>query len=169
MYPLASPVVVPVRSRRKVNFAAGRALLSYRRNQKCRTEHVLVTQIRDLRIIRKIHKQRSHERRTSLIGLVPERINVRHQLISQLQILLQNRLGLFAIRPNLVIFAAAVRAHDRQKRSVLKPPRIKFGIVIVSADILASIGRIEQWRMRGMMHWRQILPSANIVRPIRHA
>ncbi len=111
----------------------------------------------------KIHEQGAHERRASLIGVVAERIDVRHQLVTQLQIFLQDRLRLLAIRPHLVVLAAAVGAQDRQERSILEPARVELGIVIVSADIVARVGRIEQRRVCGMMLAGQILPAADVL------
>ncbi len=98
--------------------------------------------------------------------LIAKRINIRHQLIAQPKILLQDRLRLFPIRPNLVIPAAPMSAEVRLKRPILKPPRIQLGIVIVPAHVIPSIRRIEQRRMRRMMHLRQILPTPDIISPI---
>ena len=98
--------------------------------------------------------------------LVAKRINIRHQLITQPQILLQDRLRLLPIRPDLVVPAAAMGTEIRLERPILKPPRIQLGVVIVPANVIPSIRRIEQRRMRRMMHRRQILPTANVIPPI---
>ena len=169
MVALVGPIVVPVASRGKIHIANGRALFDHRSNEKSWAKHIFIGDVRDAWIIRKIHEQRAHKWRPGVIGVVAERIDIGHQLITQLQILLENWLGLFPVRPDLVPLAASVRAHDRKKCSVLKPASKQFGIVVVSADVFARVGRIEQGRIFGVMFARQVLPAADIVRPIRDA
>lgn len=79
---LVRPIVVPISTCGKVNHTARRSLLGYRGHQECRTEHILVAKIGDFGIVGKVHEQGAHEGRASLVGLIAERIDVRHELIA---------------------------------------------------------------------------------------
>src|SRR5271166_5409987 len=59
---LVGPEVIPIGSGRQIDLAAGRALVGDRRNQKGRSEHILVAQVGNLGIIRKVQRQGAHER-----------------------------------------------------------------------------------------------------------
>ena len=103
--PLIGPEVVPVRSRGQVDTAFGRALLRNWSDQQRRAEHVLIAKICDVRVIAKVQEQTSHERRTGLVCRPAQRVQVRHQLVAQPQILLKDGLRLLAIAPHLVVRA----------------------------------------------------------------
>src|SRR6185437_9588394 len=98
----------PVCSGGKIDSAARCALLGHGSNKERGTEHVLVSQVGNLRVGRKIHKQRAHVWSAGLICSISERVNIREQFVTQLQIFSQNRFCLLAIRPNFVVSAAAV-------------------------------------------------------------
>ena len=100
---LVGPVVVPVRAGRQVHRTAGSALFGDRGHQKRRAEHVLVAHAGNLRIVGEIHEQRAHVGGARFVGAVSQRVDVGHELIAQLQVLLQNRLGRFAVGPDLVV------------------------------------------------------------------
>ena len=102
-------------------------------------EHVLVADIRHFRVVWKIHEKRSHVRRARLVSMKPERVDVRHQLIAQTQILLEDGLGLFAIRPDLIVFSLSVRPHDRLEHSPLEPTHKELGIVFVAVDVFLRV------------------------------
>ena len=56
---------------------------------------------------------------------------------------LEDRLGFFAVRPNLVVIPLSVSPHDRLKDSPFKPAYKQFGIVLIVADGAANIRGIE--------------------------
>src|SRR5581483_4081136 len=89
--------------------------------------------------------------------------------VAKTQILFKNGLGLLAVRPHLVVLTAAMGAHDPQERTVFEPAGEEFGIVVVSANIVARVRWIKQRRVRRMMFGGEILPTADIVRPVRHS
>ena len=51
-----------------------------------------------------------------------------HQLVAEAEVLGQNGLGLLAVRPDLVLQAAAMAAEVRLKRAVLEPADVQFAI-----------------------------------------
>ena len=67
---------------------------------------------------------------------VAKRIDIRHQLIPQLQILLKNRLRLLAIRPDLVMKSASVAPEVRLECPILKPPYIQLWIIVIVPHII---------------------------------
>ncbi len=164
--PLVGPVVVPVGPGGQINLPAGRALLRDRGHQEGRAKHVFVAEVGHFGVVGKIQRQGAQEGRSGEPGLVAERIDVGHELVAQAQVLLQNRLGLLAVGPDLVVPPAAVGAQDGQEGGVLEPARVKLRVIVVAADIGARIGGIEQRRVRRMVLCGQILPAAGVVGPV---
>jgi hypothetical protein len=78
---------------------------------------------------REVHEQRPHERRAGLVGLSPERIEVRDQRVAQPQIAREHRLRRRAIFPDRGGRALAVDAQSRGEGVVLEPADEQLGIV----------------------------------------
>jgi len=98
------------RTGRQVHVAVRGPLRGDRRHQEGRPEHVLVAAVAHGRVVREIQHQRPHEWRTGAVRAPGERVEIRQQLVAQIQVLHADALRLGAIRPDLVVRPGAVRA-----------------------------------------------------------
>ena len=93
---------------------------SDRRDEKRRPEHVFVIQAEDVGVRREIHEECAHEGRARLLRPAGLRVEVGQELIPELQVLHQDRLGHLAIGPHLVVLAGTVQTERWGRRRCIE-------------------------------------------------
>jgi len=166
LHPLVGPVVYTSQRRRRytsrldapcsVTEPPGRPARTYTRRAG-----------RDLRDRGKTSGSATHVRRAGQPALIAERINVGHELVTQAQILFQDRLGLLAVGPDLVSVCAAVSAEDGQEEAYWNQARVQLRVIVVAA----TLARASEGSSSGL--WaggapRGNPPAARVVRPVHH-